>query len=274
MNQIVNKIIENAIAEDLPTFDVTSEWLFSGDDYATAKLLAKEAGILCGIHVFKTVFKYLDSSVEVMVLKEDGAVVNPGDCIATVTGLTKSILMAERTALNLLQRMSGIATETSRYVAATAGTSATIVDTRKTAPGLRVLDKMAVKVGGGNNHRFNLSDGVLIKDNHIAAAGGIKAAVDSVRKHIPHTLKIEVEVDSIRGLVEAIESGADIVMLDNMSIDDMIEAVDVNAGRTILEASGNMTLDRIQAVAKTGVQLISVGALTHSVKALDFSLKF
>ena len=187
---------------------------------------------------------------------------------------SKSLLFAERTALNFLQRMSGIATETNKYVTLVADLPVKIVDTRKTAPGLRVLDKQAVRDGGGANHRFNLSDGILIKDNHIKAAGGILEAIGKCKAHAPHTLKIEIEVESITGLVEAIDAGADIIMLDNMSTEAMKEAVLINAGRAILEASGNMSLIRVREVAETGVDIISIGALTHSVKALDISLRF
>ncbi len=271
---IVDAIIKNTLSEDLVTYDMTSEWLFDDSDHSKANLIAKEDGILSGMSVFKRTFECVDAQTLVDVKVKDGNAIKKGEIIATIEGQTKSLLFAERTALNFLQRMSGIATETNKYVTLVADLPVKIVDTRKTAPGLRILDKQAVRDGGGANHRFNLSDGILIKDNHIKAAGGIVEAIGKCKAHAPHTLKIEIEVESIAGLVEAIEAGADIIMLDNMSTDTMAEAVSINAGRAILEASGNMTLERIREVAETGVDIISVGALTHSVKALDISLRF
>ena len=271
---IVDAIIKNTLSEDLVTYDMTSEWLFDDSDHSKANLIAKEDGILSGMSVFKRSFECVDAQTLVDVKVKDGNAIKKGEIIATIEGQTKSLLFAERTALNFLQRMSGIATETNKYVTLVADLPVKIVDTRKTAPGLRILDKQAVRDGGGANHRFNLSDGILIKDNHIKAAGGIVEAIGKCKAHAPHTLKIEIEVESIAGLVEAIEAGADIIMLDNMSTDTMAEAVSINAGRAILEASGNMTLERIREVAETGVDIISVGALTHSVKALDISLRF
>ena len=271
---IVDAIIKNTLSEDLVTYDMTSEWLFDDSDHSKANLIAKEDGILSGMSVFKRTFECVDAQTLVDVKVKDGNAIKKGEIIATIEGQTKSLLFAERTALNFLQRMSGIATETSKYVTLVADLPVKIVDTRKTAPGLRILDKQAVRDGGGANHRFNLSDGILIKDNHIKAAGGIVEAIGKCKAHAPHTLKIEIEVESIAGLVEAIEAGADIIMLDNVSTDTMAEAVSINAGRAILEASGNMTLERIREVAETGVDIISVGALTHSVKALDISLRF
>ena len=271
---IVDAIIKNTLSEDLVTHDLTSEWLFDEADYSKAHLIAKEDGILSGMNVFKRTFECVDAQTRVEAKVKDGNAVQKGEIIATIEGQTKSLLFAERTALNFLQRMSGIATETDKYVTLVADLPVKIVDTRKTAPGLRILDKQAVRDGGGSNHRFNLSDGVLIKDNHIKAAGGITEAIRKCKAHVPHTLKIEIEVESLSGLVEAIEAGADIIMLDNMSCDAMKEAVLINAGRAILEASGNMSLMRVREVAETGVDIISIGALTHSVKALDISLRF
>lgn len=271
---IVDAIIKNTLSEDLVTHDMTSEWLFDETDRSEAHLIAKEDGIISGVGVFKRTFECVDVQTRVETKVRDGDAIKKGEIIATIEGQTKSLLFAERTALNFLQRMSGIATETAKYVTLVADLPVKIVDTRKTAPGLRVLDKQAVRDGGGANHRFNLSDGILIKDNHIKAAGSIIDAIGKCKAHAPHTLKIEVEVESIEGLVEAIEAGADIVMLDNMSTEAMTEAVLINAGRAILEASGNMSLVRLREVAETGIDIISVGALTHSVKALDISLRF
>jgi nicotinate-nucleotide pyrophosphorylase (carboxylating) len=271
---IVDAIILNTLNEDLVTHDMTSEWLFDDADHSKAHLIAKEDGILSGMSIFKRTFECVDPLTRVNVMVKDGTPIKTGETIAIIEGQTKALLFAERTALNFIQRMSGIATETSKYVAIVADLPVKIVDTRKTAPGLRILDKQAVRDGGGSNHRFNLSDGILIKDNHIMAAGGIKEAIHKCKTQAPHTLKIEVEVESIAGFVEAIEAGADIIMLDNMSTPSMIEAVLINAGRTILEASGNMTLSRVREVAEAGVDIISIGALTHSVKALDISLRF
>ena len=273
-NNTYDEMILNALKEDKPSYDVTSEWLFSDAHMGSANLIAKEDGIISGIDIFERTFYLVDTQVLVTCAVENGQKVNKGDVVAKLSGPTKSLLLGERTALNFLQRMSGIATETKRYVEAVADLDVKVVDTRKTVPGLRLLDKKAVKEGGGTNHRFNLSDGVLIKDNHIAAAGGITSAIKKVRQHIPHTLKIEVEVESIEGLKEAIEAGADIIMLDNMSTDQMREAVVINSKRAILEASGNMNLTRLREVAETGVDIISVGGLTHTVKAMDLSLRF
>lgn len=271
---IVDAIIKNTLSEDLVTHDMTSEWLFDDADRSKAHLIAKEDGILSGMSVFKRTFECVDAQTRVDAMFKDGNAIKKGEIIATIEGQTKSLLFAERTALNFLQRMSGIATETEKYVTLVADLPVKIVDTRKTAPGLRILDKQAVRDGGGANHRFNLSDGILIKDNHIKAAGGITEAIAKCKAHAPHTLKIEIEVESIAGLVEAIDAGADIIMLDNMSTEVMKEAVLINAGRAILEASGNMSLMRVREVAETGVDIISIGALTHSVKALDISLRF
>ena len=271
---IAETIIINTLNEDLVTHDMTSEWLFDDAHHSKAHLIAKEDGILSGMNIFKRTFECVDTQTLVEVLAKDGSPIKKGEIIAIIEGRTKSLLFAERTALNFIQRMSGIATETGKYVSSVADLPVKIVDTRKTAPGLRILDKQAVRDGGGSNHRFNLSDGILIKDNHIKAAGGIFEAISKCKNHAPHTLKIEVEVESIAGMLEAIEAGADIVMLDNMTTEAMAEAVLINAGRVILEASGNMTLSRLREVADTGVDIISIGALTHSVKAMDISLRF
>lgn len=233
---------------------------------------AKDRLIVAGIDVFGEVFVTLDPSLAFKALRRDGDRVEKGAPLAEISGSLASILTAERVALNLLQRMSGIATVTGRYVAAIGSHRARILDTRKTAPGLRILDKYAVRIGGGSNHRFALYDGILIKDNHIRAAGGIGMAVGRVRERIPHTLKIEIEVKDLNELEEALAAGADAVLLDNMGLAEMARAVARVQGKIPLEASGNMTLERIPDVAATGVDLISVGALTHSVTAADISL--
>ncbi len=270
----LNDLIEKALKEDVGTGDITTLSTIPADKTITGRFIAKESGILCGVDVVRAVFAFVDPSIELNFSYKDGDKIVKGEVIATVSGLARSILTGERLALNLLQHMSGVATRTGEAVEKVQGTHARIADTRKTTPGLRVLEKYAVKCGGGSNHRFNLADGVLIKDNHIEAAGGITAAVEMARKNIPHTLKIEVEVETFEQLNEALAAGADIIMLDNMSNEDMKKAVEIVNGRAITEASGNMGEKDLRAVAETGVDLISIGALTHSVKALDISLKF
>lgn len=273
----VERILKSALAEDVGSGDVTSLSTVPPGRTILGRYIAKEDGVLCGLEVVARAFALLDASIAFTALAADGDRVRKGDVIATVSGDARAILAGERVGLNLLQHMSGVATQTARAVAAVAGTGAKIVDTRKTTPGLRVLDKYAVRMGGGGNHRFNLADGVLIKDNHIVAAGGIAAAVAAARARAPHSLKIEVEVETLEQLREALEAGADIIMLDNMPTETMREAVRLVAGRALTEASGNMgdkTDAELRAVAETGVDLISIGALTHSVKALDISLKF
>ena len=273
----VERILKSALAEDIGSGDVTSLSTVPSGRTISGRYIAKEDGVLCGLEVVARAFALLDASIAFTALAADGDRVRKGDVIATVSGDARAILAGERVGLNLLQHMSGVATQTARAVAAVAGTGAKIVDTRKTTPGLRVLDKYAVRMGGGGNHRFNLADGVLIKDNHIVAAGGIAAAVAAARARAPHSLKIEVEVETLEQLREALEAGADIIMLDNMPTEMMREAVRLVAGRALTEASGNMgdkTDAELRAVAETGVDLISIGALTHSVKALDISLKF
>jgi len=266
-------IIRAALEEDIGSRDVTTAALLSGQETGKAQAVAKSELIVAGIDVFRETFLFLDGSLAFMSHTKDGLKAAPGDRIAEVSGRLTSILMAERVALNLFQRMCGIATLTSRYVEAVRGTGAKILDTRKTAPGLRVLDKYAVKTGGGFNHRFGLYDGVLIKDNHIAAAGGIRPAVTRIRGYAPHTLKVEVEVKNQQELREALEAGADVIMLDNMSLEDMKAAVSFASGKIPLEASGNVTLANVRQIAETGVDYISIGALTHSVPAADISLK-
>ena len=271
---VVDKIIMAALDEDLTSYDLTSEYLFDENHFSKAKLIAKEDGVISGVDVFERTFSLVDSDVHIHWYVSPGDSIKRGEILAEIEGRTKSLLFAERTGLNFIQRLSGIATETRKYVQQVELYSTKIVDTRKTAPGMRVLDKRAVKDGGGYNHRFNLSDGILIKDNHIQASGGISQAIKKVKEHVPHTMKIEIEVESLEGLSEAIDAGADIVMLDNMT-DEMMEIAVKNAsGKVLIEASGNMTLERVEKVAKLGVDIISVGALTHSVRALDISLRF
>ena len=268
----IQRIVRGALAEDVGTGDVTSVPIIAPTVRLEGDFLVKTRGVIAGLKVVGEVFAQVDPAITYAPMVEDGSLVNPGDVVARVAGSGPGILIAERTTLNFLQRMSGIATLAKRYVDAVVGTRARILDTRKTAPGLRVLDKMAVRLGGGANHRIGLYDMVLIKDNHIEAAGGITAAVQRVREHV-RDLPIEVEVESLEQLDEALALGVDRIMLDNMSLDTMREAVRHAADRVELEASGGVNLDTVAAVAATGVDLISVGALTHSVSALDISLE-
>jgi len=274
LKQQIDKIIQDAFQEDMHYGDITVSALSMDGVPAKGELIAKEAGVLAGFSVFKRVFELLDETIVIISFKNDGDSLNKGDVIATISGLAGPILKGERTALNILQRMSGIATMTKTMVDAIGHTDAKLVDTRKTVPGLRILDKWAVRLGGGHNHRYNLSDAVMIKDNHIKAVGGIKKAVEQARAYIPHTMTIEVETESMDQVKEALDAKADIIMLDNMSTEMMKEAVDYINHRAITEASGNIDINTIRAVAETGVDIISSGALTHSVKALDISLKF
>lgn len=269
----IEEIVKKALLEDMNNGDITTDNLIDEESISEAEIVVKEDGVIAGLEVVETAFKFLDDNIEIQRLVNDGDEANKGTVIVKLKGKTRAILSAERTALNLIQRMSGIATQTSLYTKRIEKYDVKLVDTRKTTPGLRALEKYAVRMGGGYNHRFNLSDAVMIKDNHIKAAGGIKEAISTLREKIGHTVKVEVEVETLTELKEAIEAKADIVMLDNMSIEDMKKAVEINEGRVILEASGNITLDNIEEVAKTGVDVISSGALTHSVKALDISLK-
>jgi nicotinate-nucleotide pyrophosphorylase (carboxylating) len=273
----VEQIVSNALAEDLGSGDVTTEALVPSELEGKASILVKRDGVLAGIDVAKEVFRQVDPSLHFKALVKDGAKVRKGDVVATVEGKVASILKAERTALNFLQHLSGIATETARYVDAVSGTKAIITDTRKTIPGLRLLEKYAVRAGGGRNHRLNLGDGVLIKDNHLAALRssgvGLGEAVKKARERAPRAMKVEVEVESVKQAREALSAGADIIMLDNMNVKDMRRVVKLVHGRALLEASGGVTLDNVRSVAEAGVDLISVGALTHSAKALDISLE-
>lgn len=274
MDRSFDSIILNSLAEDAPGGDMTTLCTVSESAAAHGYFIAKEAGIIAGTDIAKRVFDLVGDGVETVFFVKEGDKAEKGQRIGEISGPARTVLTGERTALNLMQRASGIATATAEALGRVSGTNAKICDTRKTMPGLRALDKYAVRIGGGTNHRFNLSDGILIKDNHIAAAGGITAAVSAARARAPHTLKIEVEVETFDQLREALDAKADIIMLDNMSVEDMRTAVGITAGRALLEASGNMGERDLRAVAETGVDLISVGALTHSVKALDISLKF
>ena len=263
-----------ALKEDIGTGDVTTMSCVPESAVSDGAFRTKEAGIICGLGVLTQVFALLDGNIRITPRVNDGDYVESGRLVADISGPSRSILTGERTALNLLQHMSGVATRTAEAVKAVSGTKAKIVDTRKTTPGLRVLDKYAVRCGGGSNHRFNLSDGVLIKDNHIVAAGGIANAIAFARSNCPLTIKIEVETETLQQVDEALAAGVDIIMLDNMSIDTMAQAVKKIGGRALAEASGNMGERDLRAVADTGIDFISIGALTHSVKALDISLKF
>lgn len=269
----MNKFILSALSEDIGTGDITTMSCVPEDAGSRGAFIAKDNGVVCGVGLLAKVFSILDPRVRVVPKIQDGETVKTGDIIARIEGPSRSILTGERTALNILQHLSGIATKTHDAVISISGTKAQLVDTRKTTPGLRVLEKYAVRCGGGKNHRFNLSDGILIKDNHIVAAGGIRRAIEFARNNCPHTLKIEVETENLAQIDEALSARADIIMLDNMSIEQMAEAVRYIAGRALTEASGNMGDKDLRAVAETGVDYISVGALTHSVRALDISLR-
>jgi nicotinate-nucleotide pyrophosphorylase (carboxylating) len=269
----VETLIRHALAEDIGSGDVTTQAVIPEETKGSARIIAKEPLVVAGTQVAQRVFLLVDPSLKVGIPRQDGSQAGPDDLLLEVSGGVSTMLMAERTALNFLQRLSGIATLTRAFVKRVAGTSARIVDTRKTTPGWRLLEKAAVRAGGGCNHRFGLYDGVLIKDNHIAAIGGVGPAVAAVRRQIPHTLKIEVEVETLDQLEEAIAVGADVVLLDNMAPSAMIEAVRRAGGRLALEASGGISLENVKEVAETGVDLISVGALTHSARAVDISME-
>ena len=278
-NFYTDDIIKRALDEDINYIDLATDYLLDDEDMSSASFIAKAEGVLCGIDIALRVFTLIDSDVKTEIKIKDGGKVNKGDVIATVSGRTKSILKGERTSLNILQHMSGIASETAKYVACCEGTNCSVAETSKTLPGLRSLEKYAVTVGGGKNHRFNLSDGAMLKDNHIDAYGSLTNAVAALRAKIGHMVKIEVEVRNQDELREALSCAADVIMLDNMTpaqMTDCVKIVDeVTAGkfRPVIEASGNITLDNAAEIAKTGVDLFSVGALTHSVKAFDISLR-
>ena len=272
----VADLIDRAVQEDLGIGDATTDALIPADLLATGVLSAKASGVLCGGAVAMAVFRRIDPSLAAELMRPDGAALAPRDAIARVRGAAAGILKGERTALNFLQHLSGVATQTARYVEAVQGTGARIIDTRKTVPGLRALEKEAVRAGGGRNHRQNLGDGVLIKDNHIAALRGVGLGLAEVvrlaRERASHTIRVEVEVTCLDEAQEALEAGAELLLLDNMTPGEMGRVVAANRGRAVLEASGGITLETVRAVAECGVDLISVGALTHSAPALDISM--
>lgn len=270
--RVVDKMVEAALDEDIGYCDLTTEAVVSPDRRAVGNFVAESAGTICGLVVAERVFALVDDSVVFEPLVSDGDQVSKGDVFARVTGSARSILKAERVSLNFLQHMSGIATLTRTAVEKVRSFGTIVTDTRKTMPGLRALQKYAVRCGGGRNHRFGLFDGVLIKDNHIAVAGSIAAAVEAARSRVSHTVRIEVEAETRSQVEEALEAGADIIMLDNMSLDDMAEMVKLIGGRALVEASGGITCDRLPAVAAIGVDIISMGCLTHSSASLDLSL--
>src|SRR5215208_944337 len=276
LDSSTSRLLDLALAEDIDGGDVTSMLTVAAGRQARGKLLAKAAGVISGLGVADEVFRRVNPSIVFTPLVADGDTVAEMTPIATIEGPARSLLAGERVALNLLQRLSGVATLTARYVEAVRNTKARIVDTRKTTPGLRALEKAAVRHGGGHNHRFGLTDGVLVKDNHLAAVGGpdrVARAVALARQGAPHTVRIEIEVTTLDELAQALEAGADIVLLDNMDLPALREAVVMTGGRALLEASGGVTLESVAEIAATGVDLISVGALTHSAPALDISLE-
>jgi nicotinate-nucleotide pyrophosphorylase (carboxylating) len=269
----IDTLILNALREDMPGGDITTDNIIDADSVSNAEMTAKQDGIIAGLDVCERVFKLLDNDFVFRPLVCNGAKVCCGDKLAEFHGNTRAMLKGERTALNILQRMSGIATRTNLYANKVKNLPVMITDTRKTPPGLRLIDKCAVRAGGGHNHRMCLSDGVLIKDNHIKAAGGICEAVSRVRGQVPHTVKIEVETESLEQVQQAIDAGADIIMLDNMNTALMREAVDIIAKRALVEASGNITLDNVREVAQCGVDIISTGDITHSAPVFDISMR-
>jgi nicotinate-nucleotide pyrophosphorylase (carboxylating) len=271
----VRALIDAALAEDVGRGDITTQLTVPPDLHAAAEIVAKQDGVLAGGPLVERVFAALGArDVRVTHHVADGATFTAGTTLMAIDGLAADLLTGERTALNFLQQLSGVATLTRRYVEAIAGTTARIIDTRKTAPGQRALQKYAVRMGGGHNHRGGLDDGILIKDNHIAAAGGVGAAVAAARRRAPHTARVQVECATLAQVDEALASGADAILLDNMPLGDLAAAVRRIAGRAVVEASGGVTLDTVRAIAETGVDVISVGALTHSAPAIDLSMKF
>lgn len=272
-NILIDKIIEQALLEDIGTGDITTEFIIHPNVKAKGIIKTSEEGVVAGLDIACLLFKKLDSEIIFQEKIKDGTKVTRGKVLAKISGSARTIFKGERVALNFLQRMSGIATITSKFCQQVKDFPVRIFDTRKTTPGLRILEKYAVRMGGGHNHRFGLYDAVLIKDNHIAVAGGIKSAVNSVRKQISHTAKIEVEVENLSQLQEALKVQVDTIMLDNMDLETMKEAVKMVKGEALIEASGGITLEKVREIAQTGVDLISVGALTHSVKSLDISME-
>lgn len=270
---IMDRLIKLALEEDIGNEDVTTNSVMPEYKRGRVKLICKQDGVICGLNVFERVFKLLDEHTIIEIFVKDGDEVKKGQRIAMVSGDIRVLLSGERVALNFLQRMSGIATYTRSVAKLLEGSKTKLLDTRKTTPNMRVFEKYAVRCGGGNNHRYNLSDGVLLKDNHIGAAGGVKKAVEMAREYAPFVRKIEVEVENLDMCKEALDAGADIIMLDNMSVADMKKAVEMIGGRALTECSGNVTLENIARVKETGVDFVSSGALTHSAPILDLSLK-
>lgn len=270
---MIDDMLRGALTEDIPYLDVTTDFLLPDAHTSSAYYIAKADGVVCGLDIALRTFELAGGGVEITALVKDGDTVKKGDILARMHGSTKTLLKGERTALNILQHLSGIATATRRCVDLVQGTNATIADTRKTLPGLRAFQKYAVTIGGGRNHRFCLSDGAMLKDNHIDAYGGITPAVTALRKKVGHMVKIEVEVRTLEELREALSAGCEIIMLDNMSCEEMAQAVKMTDGKALLEASGNVTAENIRSIAETGVNLISLGALTHSVTCFDISMR-
>lgn len=270
---IMDRLIQQALEEDIGNEDVTTNSVMREYKKGRVKLICKQDGVICGLNVFERVFKLLDEKTSVEIFVKDGDAVKKGQQLAIVSGDIRVLLSGERVALNYLQRMSGVATYTRSVAEMLKGSKTRLLDTRKTTPNMRVFEKYAVRVGGGYNHRYNLSDGVLLKDNHIGAAGGVKKAVEMAREYAPFVRKIEVEVENLAMCKEALEAGADIIMLDNMSVEEMKKAVEMIGGRAITECSGNVTLENIANIKQTGVDFVSSGALTHSAPILDLSLK-
>lgn len=272
---LVQSAVTQALAEDLgDAGDITTSAAIPGDRQTQGAIVTRASGVIAGVDLAVAAFRQIDPAINVSIARNDGARVAAGDKILSLTGPAAGVLTAERVALNFLGHLSGIATATAALVDAISGTNAKIVCTRKTTPGIRVLEKYAVRCGGGHNHRFGLYDAVMIKDNHIIAAGGIEKAVDAARRSVGHTVKIEVEIDGLDQLEAALGAGADIIMLDNMAMTDMKKAVEITAGRAVLEASGNVTVDTVRAIAETGVDIISSGWITHSAPSLDLGLDF
>jgi len=273
MTQFLNQLIDMALAEDIGAGDITTDYLVPCDSHGQGIIVAKENIVLAGLDIAKMVFQRLDPKIHFQSAYEDGAEIACGETVLSLEGRLRALLTAERPALNFLQHLSGIATQVRTYVKALKNSRVKLVDTRKTTPGWRVLEKYAVRMGGAHNHRMGLFDGVLIKDNHIAACGGIQQAVAEARKHISHLIKIEVEVSNLAGILDALKSKVDVIMLDNMDIAQIREAVSAIRNRAIVEVSGGVTLEHLTDLAQTGVDLISVGAMTHSARAVDLSMR-
>ena len=269
----IDPIILNALDEDITDVDVSTKILGSEDALATVELLAKQDGVLSGMTVFERVFTLLNDTVTIDWIKKDGESFTDGELLAKVQGHVETLLTAERVALNFLQRMSGIATATHNMVKQLSGSKIKLMDTRKTTPGLRILEKYSVRVGGGNNHRYNLSDMIMLKDNHVNAAGGVKEAIKLAQERSPFIKKVEVETENLEMVKEAIAAGADIIMLDNMDVDEMRGAIDLIGGRAIVEASGNLTAENIEKIKSLDIDYISSGAITHSAGIVDLSMK-